>query len=513
MVENLEKPIGVSYKNSPSMSKRTAIRMKKSSRFSILLYSVLSTLLAIANPLLTYFANGLQTQNLYTGLMMTKGQIPYSDVFATGGFLYYVTIALSYLLGSSIWLLIVQFIAYYVSGIYFYKLVYYVAQSEIVSIGTTLIFYIMNIVLGFGGMYPIQWALPFMLISLWFLIKFCVDNIVDEAFIFYGILAAFSLFIDPQTLIFWLCSFVLLTATNIKQKQSLRGFYQFLCVVFGMILIAYTVGYFMFNLQIISSYIDKAIFYPFTYFARTNHSFLLSLAIQIVVLLGSGCLFGLWDFIQNRKKASYQIGLNFIACIFIIYAIMAIFSRDFNLYHFLPALPFGLLLTSNKITILYQKVIDRRSHRRQYFSGKSLIVDLFVKKTYYLPLLLVSLSIGLLVYNTYQNVTLSKERRDISHYLTTKIDRDGKIYVWDKVASIYSQTRLKSASQFVLPHINTAQKNNEKILKDELLQHGAKYFILNKNEKLPNELKSDIKKHYQEVPLSNITHFVLYRFK
>ncbi|MDE7493707.1 hypothetical protein LZ152_04250, partial [Streptococcus agalactiae] len=136
---------------------------------------------------------------------------------------------------------------------------------------------------------------------------------------------------------------------------------------------AYTVGYFMFNLQIISSYIDKAIFYPFTYFARTNHSFLLSLAIQIVVLLGSGCLFGLWDFIQNRKKASYQIGLNFIACIFIIYAIMAIFSRDFNLYHFLPALPFGLLLTSNKITILYKKVIDRRSHRRQYFSGKSLI--------------------------------------------------------------------------------------------------------------------------------------------
>ncbi|MCC9873418.1 hypothetical protein HK152_00960, partial [Streptococcus agalactiae] len=116
MVENLEKPIGVSYKNSPSMSKRTAIRMKKSSRFSILLYSVLSTLLAIENPLLTYFANGLQTQNLYTGLMMTKGQIPYSDVFATGGFLYYVTIALSYLLGSSIWLLIVQFIAYYVSG-------------------------------------------------------------------------------------------------------------------------------------------------------------------------------------------------------------------------------------------------------------------------------------------------------------------------------------------------------------------------------------------------------------
>ncbi|MCC9682458.1 hypothetical protein HK262_02895, partial [Streptococcus agalactiae] len=111
------------------------------------------------------------------------------------------------------------------------------------------------------------------------------------------------------------------------------------------------------------------------------------------------------------------------------------------------------------------------------------------------------------------NVTLSKERRDISHYLTTKIDRDGKIYVWDKVASIYSQTRLKSASQFVLPHINTAQKNNEKILKDELLQHVAKYFILNKNEKLPNELKSDIKKHYQEVPLSNITHFVLYRFK
>lgn len=57
---------------------------------------------------------------------MIKGQIFYSDVFVIGGFLYYVMIVLSYFLGFSIWLFIVQFIVYYVFGIYFYKLVYYV---------------------------------------------------------------------------------------------------------------------------------------------------------------------------------------------------------------------------------------------------------------------------------------------------------------------------------------------------------------------------------------------------
>lgn len=74
----------------------------------LLFFSLIISALTIAVPFFTDAANSLQSQNLYIGMMLTKGQIPYSDVFTTGGLLYFVVIALSYYLGTTLWLVFVQ---------------------------------------------------------------------------------------------------------------------------------------------------------------------------------------------------------------------------------------------------------------------------------------------------------------------------------------------------------------------------------------------------------------------
>ena len=94
-------------------------------KFHIAFFSILTACLTVALPFFSDLANSLQSQNIYTGMMMTSGQLPFSDIFATGGFLYYVLIAIGYYLGTSLWLVLVTFLATYVSGIYLYKIFNY----------------------------------------------------------------------------------------------------------------------------------------------------------------------------------------------------------------------------------------------------------------------------------------------------------------------------------------------------------------------------------------------------
>ena len=51
--------------------------------------SLLISLLHVGVPFLTRFATNQQSQNLYAGWAMTKGQVPFGDFYGTNGLLYY----------------------------------------------------------------------------------------------------------------------------------------------------------------------------------------------------------------------------------------------------------------------------------------------------------------------------------------------------------------------------------------------------------------------------------------
>ena len=43
--------------------------------------------------------------------MFANGSLPYSDFFATGGFFYYFLVSLAFRLGSTLWLIPIQFLS------------------------------------------------------------------------------------------------------------------------------------------------------------------------------------------------------------------------------------------------------------------------------------------------------------------------------------------------------------------------------------------------------------------
>ncbi|UVF02689.1 DUF2079 domain-containing protein [Streptococcus equinus] len=491
-------------------SRRT--KVPQPHKLYILLLSVVVSCLSVAVPMFTDMANSLQSQNLYIGLMFTQGHLPFTDMFATGGFLYYAVIALAYYLGSTLWLVPIQIVTFYLSGIYFYKLVNYFTNSQRVAVAFSGAFYLLNVALGFGGLYPIQFAMPFVMVSLWFLTKYFADIIKDEAFILYGFAGAAAMLLEPRTLVFWALSFLTIIVFNLKQRHFARGFYQLLCIIFGTILVFYTAGYFILNVQVLSPYITQAIVYQFTNFAVSDGNLILTLLFQLVLALASGLLLGAVSF-GKVVKGEDKVAKWLILLVFIVFFAIDLFTQSYQFYNLLAALPFGLVLTAIVLGEQYQRSLTKTSHRRRKASDNAGIFGLYLKRHFYLPILVLVFGVGQPLVHTVLSANANSERGIIATYLAKNATKDDTVYVWDDSSKIGINSKLASSSQFTSPVVNTAKSANEKVLEDELLQNMGSYIVVNKDQKISDSLKNNFSSNYEEVQIGGITGFTVYHKK
>nr|WP_246454395.1 DUF2079 domain-containing protein [Streptococcus vicugnae] len=460
----------------------------------------------------TDMANSLQSQNLYIGLMFAQGHLPFTDMFATGGFLYYAVIALAYTLGSTLWLVPIQIVTFYLSGIYFYKLVNYFTDSQRVAVAFSGAFYLLNVALGFGGLYPIQFAMPFVMVSLWFLTKYFADIIKDEAFILYGFAGAAAMLLEPRTLVFWALSFLTIIIFNLKQKHFARGFYQLLCIIFGTILVFYTAGYFILNAQVLLPYITQAIVYQFTYFATSDGNLILTLLFQLVLALASGILLGALSF-GKVLKGEDKVSKWLIFIVFLIFFVIDLFTQSYQFYNLLAALPFGLLLTAVLLGEQYKRSLIKTSHRRRKASDNAGSFGLYLRRHFYLPILVLVFGVGQPLVQTVLAANTNSERTTIANYLAREASKEDTIYVWDDSSKIGIDSQLASSSQFTSPVVNTTKSANKKVLEDELLQNLGSYIVVNKDQKISDSLKNNFSTNYEELQIGGITGFTVYHTK
>ncbi|MCU9533799.1 DUF2079 domain-containing protein [Streptococcus sp. CSL10205-OR2] len=525
---------GVSYKEEitqePRLSRRAKKRptkqpkMKKTNvkvpffhHFYLLVFSLIISLFSVVIPFFSDFANGFQSQNLYTGFMITQGQLPYTDLFATGGFLYYLTISLSYLLGSELWLLIVQIASFYISGIYLYKIVLSLSQKKGLAVTVTSIFYLLNVTLGFGGLYPIQLSFLFFLPAMWFLLNYFKGQTKDEGFIVYGVLCAFAILFDSRNLLFGLVALIVLSSYNLAHKYFARGFYQLLCLLFGLLLVFYTVGFLAFNMQVVVPYLQQTVVYPIVSLTTSLEALLYSFGFYFIFSLGSGVLLGVLLFPLLLRKGTKNQAIKWVFFLsLVLYFILVVLTKSFETYHVLPMIPFGLILTILVLNRHPDEVsveeIARSRHRQQAstnsgFKGFSTLI----LKHLLVPILIMGYGLGLPIYHYLMDIPLYQEREMIANYIATNTSEDESIYVWDNVATIYQGSQRQSSSHLSLPLINTSDEVNQKRLEDELLQNKAKYFVLNNNLELPQLIKSTLDNHYQPISFDNIDHLTVYQ--
>lgn len=466
------------------------------------LMSIVVSVTTVVLPYMDLLGNSLQLHHLYTGLGMAQGQMPYSSIFATGGVLYYTIIALLGIVHLEWALVIVQSLALFLSGVYFEKLLIRLTNKNGLGQSFTLIFYLFQLAIGFGGLYPIQWAMPFTLMSLYYLGQYFVNQAKDEVFIAYGLLMALALLLDPKTVVIYLVMLLVLLVHNTYHRRFARGFYQFLSLSFGFVLLFYTALYFILNVQILSPLLEQTLLYPFSVLGFENDHIWLTLGLQFGVLMLSGILTGVFLFYKLIKQEQVQKAIYWILCLVtVIYSILALLSQTLWLYPILYVLPFGLLLTGVWVT-KNQKDIRRPK-----------LVGFYFKKHLFFPVIIILAGIAYPIAMGLLQYPINQERDELANLLVMETADSDRIYVWDSSPRIYQSSHRLPASQIILPVLYTKDNKNSRLLDDELLQHQATYILVNKTLPLSDSLEKDLSNHYKKAALKNMTYFDVFELK
>ena len=502
--------------NSSQTEKKTKISLPWKHKGHILILSLILSIFSISVPCFTDFANNIQSQNLYIAKMFANGSLPYSDFFATGGFFYYLLVSLAFRLGSTLWLIPIQFLTYYLSGSYLYKTVMHMTNKKEIATLISIIFYVTNGTLGFGGLYPIQFAMPFVLGAIFFLTRYFAGHSRDEAFILYGFAGTAGALFEARTLIFWILSLVTIFVYNLVNKHFARGFYQVLCIIFGNILVLYLCLYFILNLQITSDYINQVLVYNFTQLAVEKNDFLLTLAYQSFAVIGSGLLIGALTTSNHLLGDAKDKSIKWVLLLsFIFTVVYSLFSQSFGLYSILNIVPYGLVLTALSLDDAIKKRAERTSHRRR--NGNQIhtlkVFGIFLSRNYFLPIAVFAFAFAMPIIMFLFNLGNNTERSTVANYLAKNTKKDETIYVYDSSAKIYLESGRKAASQFVLPELNTAKSSHQKALSDTIIQDSAQYIVVQQDTQLPSDVKSTLSKNYKKAPLKGVERYTVYVLK
>ncbi|MDS6116447.1 damage-inducible protein CinA, partial [Streptococcus pneumoniae] len=84
----------------------------------ILLWSLVTTAISVALPIIFGLVSPQQTQDLYTGWALHQNGQMYTDYFGTEGLLYYV---LTYLFQGSVLIALVEWFALFGAGVFLFK--------------------------------------------------------------------------------------------------------------------------------------------------------------------------------------------------------------------------------------------------------------------------------------------------------------------------------------------------------------------------------------------------------
>lgn len=466
-------------------------------------WSAVLSLLSVANPLLTGLSSNLQSQNLYAGFAMAAGQSPYDDFFGTSGVLFYLLTLVSYLLKSSIGLAVFQFIALFIAGIYFHKIMAYFSRSRENADQLTVWFYLFILAAGFGGVYASIFALPFLLTSIWFLVRYFENGVRDEMFIFYGIDAALVFMIYPKSILLWVVATLVLLVFNGRRGHFARGIYQSLATLFGFLIVIYSVGYYTFVEQILGMAIQQTFFYNIG-LHFTNDKILWTLAIIGGALLVSGFLKNFIMTLASFRDKQHSYIKSTLILAFLAELVILIGNPNFDASQLIILLPYGFAMA----------VMPLKQKSPEEGEGEIWTPEAFdyLKASFFLPLI-ICLFIPLRPVLTYVlDGNLHQERTEVATYIQEHSEADTKIYAWDNSAYIYLRSQRLSAGNILTaePYLNS--EDNQAQITYDLNKNEAQFIVVNRKIALLDGVQNNLEKSYEALDVGT-SNLLLYQKK
>ena len=474
-----------------------------------LVLSLLISLLHVGVPFLTSFATNQQSQNLYAGWAMTKGQVPFGDFYGTNGLLYYAINWLGSLAGGHWILMILQAIALFFAGTYLYRVVRLLVSDKDTAKNVQLLFYFLVLGLGFGGTYVTLFSLPILFASMNFILAYLIGYRKDEGFILYGAIAAVAFLIDPMTsALFYLLAFLGLTAFNIKQKRWARGFYQLLAALLGFSLVFYPIGYITVLNQTFGYAINQ-VTYVFNALNFTNGQTFSNVIYYGLLALAFGLVSAFLMSFTKQSSSARRIFRFMGWAGSLIVLVVSIGLPEQGAYQLLPMLPFVLPL----FAIWFSRDgeendgIERRGRKKK---NKEVWAAYFTSQVF-LPLVAL---VYLLVNPVVQDVVLqsgqSSERSAIASYIKHHTKSKDTIYAWDTTATIYQESDRLAASALLTPTSYLGINENRTNVVQQIDRSEPKYIVVNNQVELTSNMKDLLKENYRLVE-KKYSRFKLYQ--
>ena len=459
--------------------------------FLTLLCSLAISLLSVVNPLLTNLATNLQSQNLYAGWAMTRGQVPYSQIYGTSGLLYYLMAWTSSLaFGQLLWM-VFQTLALWLAGLFLHKTLVLLQPKQDLSRSLLLLFYLLVFALGFGGLYSSIFVLPFIFWNLSFLVRYLQDSIKDEKFILYGAFGALAFMIDPvSSLVFYSLTALVLLVYNIAAKPI--GYFTVANQTFGQAISQVT--YAWDSISLIGSHsLSNLVYYG-----------LLTVGLGFISALGVNL------FSREKGQATSLRVLRFIGLLGLFITVFAAFILpDQGSYQLLPALPFAMIL----FALWFNKGKQQAPGRHRRDRRRPTMWTSYLSGQFFLPLVAIFYLIGYPLVNEYiLSSGVSAERSEAAQYIKEKTKDGDTIYAWDNSASLYQKSGRLSAVSLLSPTLYVGTAENRLGLQNGLENSQPKYILVNNDVKLLSDVKQLISKNYKESDLK-LDHFKLYQLK
>ena len=474
-----------------------------------LILSLLISLLHVGVPFLTRFATNQQSQDLYAGWAMTKGQVPFGDFYGTNGLLYYTINWLGSLAGGHWILMLLQAIALFFAGTYLYRVVRLLVGDKGTAKNIQLLFYFLVLGLGFGGVYVTFFSLPFLFASMNFILVYLIGDRKDEGFILYGAIAAVAFLIDPMTsALFYLLAFLGLTAFNIKQKRWARGFYQLLAALLGFSLVFYPIGYITVLNQTFGYAINQ-VTYVFNALNFSNGQTFSNAIYYGLLALAFGLVSAFLMSFTKQNSSARRIFRFMGWAGSLVVLIVSIGLPEQGAYQLLPMLPFVLPL----FAIWFSRDgeendgIERRGRKKK---NKEVWAAYFTSQVF-LPLVAL---VYLLANPVVQDVVLqsgqSSERSEIASYIQKHSTYKDTIYAWDTRAILYQESDRLAASALLTPTSYLGIYENRTNVTQQIDRSEPKYIVVNNQVELTSNMKKLLKENYRLVD-KKYQHFKLYQ--
>lgn len=474
----------------------------------LFLWSLLLSVLSVANPFLTNLSTNLQSQNLYAGWAMAQGQVIYRNIYGTSGLLYYLANWVGSLFMGNIFFVAMQCLALFVAGIYLFKIVYQLTAVKNTSIKILSLFYCLTLALGWGGLYSSIFAFPFVFGSLYFLMRYVTGEASDRGFIGFGALGALIFMIDPVTsLVFYLVTFLALLVYNIWAKKKAHGLYQLFAILVGFSLVFYPLGYYTvlngsFGLAI------SQILYPWDSLHFSGSHLLYNGLLYGGLIIGLGIVVT-WvrSFSLPTNSLERFLQLFSLASLFLV--VFVFFLPDRGASQLLPILPFFIVLVS----MWLGKQSFHRGGRHSRVQKSSSAFGTYITKNAFLPLLVMIYLIGFPFVNQYVLSTgETSERISAANYIKSKSKNTDKIYAWDTTADLYQASGRLSAVPILTPSLYQGTDENQMSLVNNLKETPPTYILVNDQVSLLQDIKKQLKENYQQTDLK-LNHFKLYKLK